>query len=56
MEQNKETTKNTMNQENLDALKVLSTKGEKEFIKHVFSNRKNKKKNISYSEMRALYG
>jgi hypothetical protein len=50
---------NSMNEtekkEQLVALDVLQEKGEKDFIKHVFTNPKTNKP-LTYGEMRAKYG
>lgn len=45
---------NGMDEKNKKALKVLQTKGEKEFIKHVFTGDNGKR--LSYAEMRMRYG
>lgn len=52
----------TMDDNNAKAAKVLFTKGEKEFVKHVFTNPedldkpKTEQRQLSYAEMRMLYG
>ncbi len=46
--------KTKMDEPNKKALEVLVTKGEKEFIKHVFTGEGGKK--LTYAEMRDLYG
>lgn len=50
---------NSMNEtekkEQLDALNVLQEKGEKDFIKHVFTDPKTNKP-LTYGEMRERYG
>lgn len=50
---------NSMNEtekkEQIDALNVLQEKGEKDFIKHVFTDPKTNKP-LTYGEMRARYG
>ena len=45
---------NGMDTKNKKALHVLQTKGEKEFIKHIFTG--NDGERLSYAEMRARYG
>ena len=51
-----------MDRENREALKVLETKGSNAFVKHVFTNPedrdkpKNEQRQLSYAEMRMLYG
>tara|TARA_Y100000389_G_C17322136_1_gene443653 strand:+ start:246 stop:452 length:207 start_codon:yes stop_codon:yes gene_type:complete len=44
-----------MDEANKKALEVLQTKGEQEFIKHVFTDQSTGKK-LSYAEMRMIYG
>lgn len=52
----------TMDANNAKATKVLFTKGEKEFFEHVFTNPedlakpKDEQRQLSYAEMRMLYG
>lgn len=41
--------------EQADALKVLSNKGTKEFIKYVFTDKETSKP-LTYAEMRGRYG
>ena len=47
-------TRNGMDTKNKKALEVLQTKGEKEFIKHVFTGDNGER--LSYTEMRMRYG
>ena len=44
-----------MDEVNKKALEVLQTKGEKEFIKHVFTDQSTGKE-LSYAEMRMRFG
>ena len=48
------TTRTEMDEPNKKALDVLVEKGEKEFIKHVFTGEKGKK--LTYAQMRDRYG
>ena len=52
---NKDDKKQLPNDLNKKAINILQSKGEKEFIKHVFTDQKIGKI-LSYSDMRALYG
>tara|TARA_B110000858_G_C17607300_1_gene382840 strand:+ start:410 stop:610 length:201 start_codon:yes stop_codon:yes gene_type:complete len=51
-----------MNELNTKAMNVLDTKGDKAFIEHVFTHPedhdkpKEEKRQLSYAEMRMLYG
>lgn len=51
-----------MDPNNEKATKVLFTKGEEKFVEHVFTNPedldkpKNEQRQLSYAEMRMLYG
>jgi hypothetical protein len=45
-----------MDPNNQKALDVLVKEGEKKFIEHVFKDPKDPKRQLSYAEMRALYG
>ena len=45
---------NGMDAKNKKALEILQTKGEKEFIKHVFTGDNGER--LSYAEMRMRYG
>ena len=51
-----------MNEPNKTAMNVLFTKGEDKFVEHVFTNPedhnkpKEEQRQLSYSEMRMLYG
>ena len=51
----KQTNNRGMDEANKKALEVLQIKGEKEFIKHVFTDQSTGKK-LSYAEMRMRYG
>ena len=43
-----------MDEKNTQALNVLTTQGDEEFVKHVFTGDKGQK--LTYAEMRARYG
>ena len=45
-----------MNEYNRNALKTLKVQGEKEMVKHVFTDQSNPERQLSYAEMRARYG
>lgn len=45
-----------MDEANKKALNVLQTQGQDAFIKHVFTDPKDETKQLSYAEMRMLYG
>ena len=45
-----------MDKYNEEALRVLETQGTQEFMKHVFTDQDNPKRQLSYAEMRMRYG
>lgn len=45
-----------MDLNNKKALEVLVKEGEKKFIEHVLKDPKDPKRQLSYAEMRLLYG
>ena len=52
---NNQNTSEKENKEQVDALKILSEKGDKAFIKHVFTD-KHTGKSLTYAQMREKYG